>query len=46
MVSQLPPDAPVRPAVVYESLADVSEMISRKRAKIMWWPPLPDREAT
>ena len=40
LVSRLPPDAPVRPAEVYESAGEVMVMIERRKARIYWWPPL------
>jgi hypothetical protein len=41
MVSRLPADAPVRPAWALSSRAEVTALLERKRADIMWWPPLP-----
>lgn len=41
-LSRYPADAPVRPSIRFEKLAEVDAMIERKRARIMWWPPLPD----
>lgn len=40
LVSRYPPDSPVRPAVCLETLEEVSEMIKRQRADIMWLPAL------
>jgi hypothetical protein len=42
LVSQYPPDAPVRPAIVLETLSEVTAMVDRRKAKILWWPPLPE----
>lgn len=42
LVSRYPPDAPVRPAISFETKGDVMVMVDKKRAKIMWWPPLPE----
>ena len=39
-VSRYPPDAPVRPSAAFASASDVIEMIERRRARLMWWPPL------
>jgi hypothetical protein len=44
-VSLYPADAPVRPSVEFETLGEVLAMINRKRAQIMWWPPLPGAAA-
>lgn len=44
-VSRLPPDAPVRPSMAFDSRAEVMAMISKKRADIMWWPPLTREQA-
>lgn len=41
LVSRYPPDAPVRPAAIYQTVSDAMTMVERKRAKILWWPPLP-----
>lgn len=40
-VSLYPPDAPVRPSGRFETLAEVTALIERKRGNILWWPPLP-----
>jgi len=40
-VSRYPADAPVRPAMTFATQAEVTAMLIRKRADIMWWPPLP-----
>lgn len=41
-LSLYPADAPVRPSIAFESIADVNAWCERKRADVMWWPPLPD----
>jgi hypothetical protein len=35
-----PPDAPVRPSVECETRAEVDAFAKRRRARIVWWPPL------
>ena len=45
-LSSLPPDAPVRPSREFESLKDVYSLLEKKRAEIMWWPPLPQHAMT
>lgn len=40
-VSRYPADAPVRPSIEFENKSEIDEMLRRKRADIMWWPPLP-----
>lgn len=40
-VSRVPPDATVRPSVMFEKLAEVTAMVQRKRAEILWFPKLP-----
>lgn len=40
-VSLYPADAPVRPSVAFAKKREVDEVLKRKRADIMWWPPLP-----
>lgn len=40
-ISRLPADAPVRPSASFETLEEVNALIERKRAQIVWWPPLP-----
>lgn len=40
-VSPYPADAPVRPRVEFDSKADVLELVERRRARVLWWPPLP-----
>ena len=42
-LSLLPPDAPVRPSVSYESFEEVRALLSRRSVEILWWPPLPDK---
>jgi hypothetical protein len=39
-ISRLPPDAPVRPSVAYDSRSEVVAVIERKRAELLWIPPL------
>lgn len=42
-LSNLPPDAPVRRSVAYDSIDEIKTLLaSRKRVEILWWPPLPD----
>ena len=41
MVSRSPPDAPVRLSIQFEHPAEVTEMLERKRADILWSPELP-----
>jgi hypothetical protein len=43
-VSRLPADAPVRPSASFETLEEVNALIERKRAQILWWPPLPEHQ--
>lgn len=40
-VSRYPADAPCRPSISFENLSEVTDMLRRRRAEIMWWPPLP-----
>lgn len=42
-LSSDPPDAPVRRSHEFAQLSDAKVFADRKRAKIMWWPKLPDR---
>ena len=44
-VSLYPADAPVRPSTEFETKAEVMTLLERKRAKILWWPPLPEIHA-
>lgn len=45
-LSLLPPDAPVRPSLPFPSKSEAMALAQRKRATIMWWPPLTrDQEA-
>jgi hypothetical protein len=46
LVSRYPPDAPVRPALVFETIGEVTAMVERRKAKILWWPPLPNKVAS
>jgi hypothetical protein len=39
-LSLLPPDAPVRPSVSYSSMAEIQQMALRRRAQVLWLPPL------
>lgn len=43
LVSREPPDAPVRPAVAFETPAQALASVKRSRrlAEILWIPPLP-----
>jgi hypothetical protein len=40
MVTIEPPDAPVRPCIECETRAEVEALAKRRRARIVWWPPL------
>ena len=40
-VSRYPADAPVRPSIALTDKADVLAIAKRKRADVIWWPPLP-----
>lgn len=42
LVSRYPPDAPVRPALAFATPSEVIAMVERKRATLLWWPPLPE----
>ena len=44
-LSRFPQDAPVRPSILFDTMAEVMEYRDRKKASILWWPPLP-QEAT
>ncbi len=44
-LSTYPADAPVRPSVAIASMEDVKAILQKRRAEIMWWPPLPERMA-
>jgi hypothetical protein len=39
LVSQDPPDSPVRRIVEVDREEDVTAMAKRKRARVFWWPP-------
>jgi hypothetical protein len=41
-LSLYPADAPVRPSLKLDTLDDVKAFTRRKRAEVLWWPPLPD----
>lgn len=41
-LSQVPPDAPVRPSVRIETSAEITALMARRGVEILWWPPLPD----
>lgn len=41
LISLYPPDAPVRPALRLDSMSQVETFREKKRADILWWPPLP-----
>jgi hypothetical protein len=41
-ISHYPPDAPVRPSIALDTLAEVDELVARKRTSVFWSPPLPD----
>lgn len=40
-LSLLPPDAPVRPSIQFETKAEIMTYAEKKRADLMWYPPLP-----
>ena len=43
-LSLLPPDAPVRPCISYDSSDEIRALLSSRRGmEILWWPPLPDK---
>ena len=39
-ISLIPPDGPIRPSLAMESVDDVKAYAQRKRAKLIWHPPL------
>lgn len=39
-VSLMPPDAPVRPSIPFEGRMEIVEMVRKRRADILWSPPL------
>ena len=39
-LSFVAPDGPVRPSLALDSKADVDEYARRKRAKLLWYPPI------
>lgn len=43
LISRYPPDAPVRPAVAYDSAEEAVAAVKRSRrlAKVLWIPALP-----
>jgi hypothetical protein len=43
MLSTIPPDAPIRPAMLFESRRAVQAFVEKRkgRVNIMWSPPLP-----
>ncbi len=41
-LSRYPADAPVRPSTEFATKADLMALIERKKARVMWWPPLPE----
>jgi hypothetical protein len=41
-LSLYPADAPVRPSLAVPSKAEADAYAERKRATIIWWPPLPN----
>lgn len=43
-LSLLPPDAPVRPSIALPSLTEVNEMARRRRAEVLWHPPLTEEQ--
>lgn len=44
-ISLLPPDAPVRPSLAFESRAELAAVLERKRWDVMWLPPLTEEQA-
>lgn len=43
-LSALPPDAPVRPSVTYDTVDEIRALlIGRRGIEIYWSPPLPDK---
>ena len=40
-LSLIPPDCPIRPSLAFETKADVDDYARRKRARVLWFPPLP-----
>jgi hypothetical protein len=44
-LSLYPADAPVRPNLTLDSIEEVREFARRKRADVLWHPPLPDEIA-
>ena len=43
-LSNYPPDAPVRPSIALASKEDVLALAERRRAQVLWYPPLPADE--
>lgn len=39
-LSRFPPDAPVRPSLVFESMLKLTEYAQSRRAEVHWHPPL------
>ena len=39
-LSREPPDAPVRPSIAFDTKSEVDQFAERKRADVMWFPPL------
>lgn len=39
-LSLIPPDGPIRPSLALETKEDVDEYARRKRARVLWYPPL------
>ena len=39
-LSRYPPDATIRPSVDFEQKSDLLETAKKRRAEVMWWPPL------
>lgn len=39
-VSLLPPDAPVRPSLAFETLGEIMGFADKKRAEVVWIPLL------
>jgi hypothetical protein len=40
-LSLYPADAPIRPSIALGSMDEVRDLAKRRRAKILWHPPLP-----
>lgn len=43
-LSLYPADAPVRPSIAFQTKAEVNALVERRKARVMWWPPLAGNE--